>query len=103
MEEKKEVKMYFKGDSGIKEPVDMDGNSIKEGDILTRDYGDNEKYGIAVGDNYPTDPFYKVQINSRGGFFAESIETVDISGLDPDRRFFLHDFRFKYCKIIKSE
>jgi hypothetical protein len=46
MEEDKKVKMYFKGDSGIKQPADMDGNLIKEGCLLTRDYGDNEKYKI---------------------------------------------------------
>jgi len=99
-DEEKKIKMYFKGDSGIKEPVDMDGNTIKEGDILSRDYGDNEKHGIVTGGNYSTDPFYLVKINKNGGFFAESIEPVD-PAFDMDRYFFLHDFRFSPERIFQ--
>ena len=62
------VKMYFKGDSGIKEPVDMDGLPIKEGDLLTTDYGDYEKYNIEIQSHYPTNPFYIVKINKKGGY-----------------------------------
>ena len=91
--------MYFKGDSGIKQPVDMDGKKIKEGDLLTRDCGDNEKYKIETLEHYLTDPFYIVKINSKGGYFAESIKPYEVF-LGDEKYFFLHDFRFKHCKII---
>lgn len=99
MEDDKKVIMYFKGDSGIKDPVDMDGKPIKEGDLLTRDYGDNEKYKIETREHYPTEPFYIVKINTKGGYFAESIKPYEVF-LGDEKYFFLHDFRFKHCKII---
>jgi len=95
----KKITMYFKGDSGIKETVDMDGKIIKEGNLLTRDYGDNEKYEIKTQDHYPTEPFYIVKINTKGGYFAESIKPCG-GILGDDKYHFLHDFRFKHCKII---
>lgn len=98
-EANKKITMYFKGDSGIKEPVDMDGKIIKEGDLLTRDYGDNEKYKIKTQDHYPTEAFYLVKINANGGYFAESIKPYEVF-LGDEKYFFLHDFRFKHCKII---
>lgn len=101
MEETGKVKMYFKGDSGIKNPIDMDGFPIKQGDLLTRDYGDNEKYKIETKPNYPTDPFYVVKINDKGGYFAESIKPYEVF-LGENKYFFLHDFRFKHCKIISK-
>lgn len=101
MEEYKKVKMYFKGDSGIKEPVDMDGLTIKEGDLLTTDYGDYEKYNIEIQSHYPSNPFYVVKINGKGGYFAESIKPYE-TFLGDDKYFFLHDFRFKYCKRINK-
>jgi len=81
----REVKMYFKGDSGIKNPIDLQGNAILEGDILTRDYGDYESIGLKVGENYATEPFYKVKINETGGFYAESINPVGGIILDGDK------------------
>lgn len=93
--------MYFKGDSGIKEPVDMEGKPIKEGDLLTKDYGDYPKYNIEVREHYPTTPFYIVKINEKGGYYAESIKPFE-SALG-NKYFFLHDFRFKYTKIIKNK
>lgn len=100
MREEKKITMYFKGDSGIKEPVDMDGKLIKEGDILTRDYGDNAKYDIKTQDHYPTEAFYIVKINTKGGYFAESIKPCG-GILGEDKYYFLYDFRFKHCKILK--
>ena len=92
------VKMYFQGDSGIKTPIDLNGNVILEGDILTRDYGDYESIGLKVGENYATEPFYKVKVNENGGFFAESINPVGGTILDGDKKYFyLHDFRFRFC------
>lgn len=93
-----EVKMYFKGDSGIKHPIDLNGNTILEGDILTRDYADYESIGLTVGENYATEPFYKVKVNEKGGYYAESINTIGGTILDGDKKYFyLHDFRFKFC------
>jgi len=93
------MKIYFKGDSGIKQPFDMDGLVIKEGDILTRDYGDNEKYNLRIGENDSTEPFYSVKKNEKGGYFAESIKPYECF-LGEDKYFFLHDFRFKFCKNV---
>lgn len=92
------MKIYFKGDSGISEPFDMDGKRINEGDILTKDFGDYEKYNIEVGEDYPTTPFYIVKKNEKGFYFAESIEPC-MTTIEKTY-FFLHDFRFKYCKKL---
>lgn len=97
-----EIKMYFKGDSGIKEPIDMNGIPIIEGDLLTRDYGDNEKYKIETQSHYPTEAFYLVKINNKGGFYAESIKPYE-TFLGEDKYFLLHDFRFKYCKNLTTK
>jgi hypothetical protein len=93
-----EIKMYFGGDSGIEKPIDLKGNLIYEGDILTRDYGDYERIGLKVGENYEKEPFYKVKVNENLGFYAESINPVGGTILDGDKKYFyLHDFRFKFC------
>jgi hypothetical protein len=101
MEEKNDIKMYFRGDSGIKTPVDLEGNSISVGDILTCDYADYEKNGIEITERHKTEPFYIVKINDKGGYYAESIKacTATIS----ESYFYLHDFRFKYCKLISKK
>lgn len=95
----KNIQIYFKGDSGIKDPIDMNGNLIKEGDYLTRDFGDYQKYNIDIKPNYVTEPFFIVKINKTGGFFAESIDTIK-DDIRNDKRFYLHDFRFKFCNKI---
>lgn len=100
MKNENKIKIYFKGDSGIKDPVDMDGLQIKEGDYLTFDYGDFPKYNMEIREDHPTKPFFEVKINERGGYFAESIKPYD-STLG-EKYFFLHDFRFKYCKRIEK-
>lgn len=93
--EEKPIKVYFKGDSGITNPVDIDGRQINEGDYLTWDYGDNEKYGIPFREGKDTKPFFQVKKNENGGFYAESFEIMCFG-----KPFFLHDFRFKYTKKI---
>lgn len=93
------MKMYFKGDSGIKSPVDVSGELIFEGDILTRDFADNARYNIQDREGVSTEPFYEVKVNINGGYYAESIETIK-DAVMPNSRFFLHDFRFKYTKKL---
>ena len=98
------IKTYFKGDSGIKNPLDINGEEIKEGDKLTTDYGDYEKYmPNPIAEYRKHEAFYLVKVNDRGGFFAESIDLCKgfLKGVDKDNYFFLHDFRFKQCKIVR--
>lgn len=57
-----EIKIYFKGDSGITEPVDINGELIVEGSILTTDYGDYESYmHRPIPEHHKTEPFYLVK------------------------------------------
>jgi hypothetical protein len=95
------MKTYFKGTSGIQNPVDINGAIIKAGSILTRDYADYEKYMHKPHPiNYETNPFYLVKEHISGkGLYAESIEIIKDHSM-PNARFYLHDFRFKNCKII---
>lgn len=98
----KEVKMYFKGGKGILKPIDFNGNEIKEGDVLTNDSFDDFFNDDFYTVHYPNwtkkdiedrknRPFYTVHYNEKGFFFGIGIE----------QEFYLHDFRFKYTKIIK--
>lgn len=85
-----EIKMYFRGDSDIKKPLDLEGIEISEGDILTRDFAD----WTNIKETYKIEPFYKVKINDNGGYYAESLEP---SSSVMQTYFYLHDFRFKFC------
>ena len=95
-----EIKMHFKGGSGIKKPVDIDGNEILLGSILTRDYGDYEKNGLKVTEKHQSQPFYVVKINDKGVYYAESIEPY-VSPVS-ESYFYLHDFRFKHAKVVST-
>jgi len=84
--------MYLRGTSGIKNPVDFDGNEINVGDELTFDYLDPffEKDEMS---GYIDKPMYKVKMHASGdGMFADGI----------NQKLYLHDFRFEFCKIIKT-
>lgn len=95
------TKMYFKGGKGIKNPVDFNGNEIKVGDILTADSfsGDDSFYATYYPnltkeevESRKNKPTYIVQYNAeKEFFFANGIE----------HELYLHDFRFKYTKIVK--
>lgn len=94
------MKVFFKGTSGIEKPVDINGVEIKAGDLLTWDFGDYESYmHKPIEEKRKHDPFFLVEQHSSGkGLFAESI--FPCMGYY-DKKFYLHDFRFKYCKVIK--
>lgn len=94
-------RMYFKGGSGIKNPVDFNGNEIKVGDILTGDHFDDvfdEKFYTTHFPNWNKEdieksrnkPVHEVKWNEEGFFYAEGI----------DKKLYLHDFRFKHTKIV---
>lgn len=94
--------MYFKGGSGIENPVDINGDEIQAGDLLTTDYGDNAEYNIPeASEERKSKPFYLVEKSDKGFFFAQSIEFCTHSAF-PESRFYLHDFRFKYCKKVND-
>lgn len=83
------AKPYFMGCSGITEPVDIEGNIIREGDILTYDYGDsvNQK-------PWMFSPTYVVVKHKSG----KGLCAIGVS-----KDLYLHDFRFKNCKKISED
>tara|TARA_R110000850_G_scaffold225263_1_gene350598 strand:+ start:209 stop:454 length:246 start_codon:yes stop_codon:yes gene_type:complete len=81
------MKAYFKGCSGIKNPVDFKGHEIKVGDQLSYDYRD-----CADIKAWMKKPAYKVQEHKSGGLFATGM----------NNELYLHDFRFEYCEIINT-
>jgi len=94
-------KMYFKGGSGIKNPVDFNGVEIKEGDTLTHCWFDcdyikffNEHIkitDISEIERRVSRPSVKVKYNSEQGFFyGDGIKESS----------YMHDFEFKYAKIV---
>lgn len=95
------MKVFFKGGSGIESPVDIEGNEIKAGDKLTTDYGDYEDYmKKPIEESRKHEPFYLVE-QGDGFLFAQSIEVYKGS-LGSESKFYLHDFRFKFCKKINT-
>jgi hypothetical protein len=102
------MKMYFKGGSGIKDPTDVNGVTIKEGDVLTFDWFEHEdpisymRKAFTIMKELTDDqisdrihkPTYNVKLDDKGILFGEGIEDKQT------RRLYLHDFRFKYTKKL---
>jgi hypothetical protein len=96
--------MYFKSGAGIENPVDVDGNLIKEGDILTHcwfeeDYVAFFKKHLNITDIVEIErrvhlPNVIVKFNNEKKFYYGV--GVDVKSA------YMHDFRFKYTKIIKK-
>lgn len=96
------MKMYFKGGEGITNPVDVEGNEIVEGDILTHPWFEDDYVQFFNKHLNETDleviearvhaPSVIVIKNSYGGFFFGD-------SLDGDS-LYMHDFRFKYTKKL---
>ena len=105
-----EIKMYFKGGKGILNPVDFNGNKIKQGDILTPDSFDdffNESFykthylnmseeDIEKNNHKPT---YNLKWDEKGFFYGEGIAEPSSPFTS---RLYLHDFRFKYTKVVST-
>jgi len=105
------MKMYFKGGSGIKEPKDLNGTEIKEGDKLTFDWFDCEDPVNDMRRKFTNmsewtekqisdrihQPTFNVKRNKKGILFGEGIEKPSSrhSG-----QLYLHDFRFEYTKVV---
>ena len=87
------MKVYFGGCKGIQSPVDIDGNQINEGDLLTFDYGDFEK----KPEGWEDKAVFIVERHKSGGLCAVGLITKS-SGA----RLYLHDFRFKFCKKVAA-
>lgn len=95
------MKMYFKSGKGIEAPIDFNGVQIKEGDILTTDNFDDLFDDKFYQTHYPTwtkediekrkhTPTYVVKCNQNGLFYGVGI----------NNDLYLHDFRFKYTKVV---
>lgn len=86
------MKIYLNGTSGIKKPVDHDGNEIQCGDFLTYDYLDPFFQDRDMSE-HENKPVYEVKKHKSGlGFFGSGLKS----------ELYIHDFRFKYCRIIKK-
>lgn len=86
-----DFKVYLGGCSGIERPVDIDGNEIKEGDILSWNYG-----GSSDPKEWMYLPHFKVEMLKSGNGFCGR-------GIDKEKRFYLHDFEFKNCKKFPAK
>lgn len=96
--------MYFKGGLGIKNPVDFNGDTIKEGDILTHSwFEDDYNAFLRTHCGYTSDeeieknvhkPCVVVKYNKEKEFFYG--ESYD----EEKNKLYMHDFKFKYTKII---
>ncbi len=93
--------MYFKGGAGIEKPIDFNGKEIKDGDTLTSDLFDDffdKKFYKTHYPNWSEDdieerkhmPIYMVKWNPKGFFYGVGI----------NQELYLHDFRFKYTKVV---
>ena len=103
------MKMYFKGGQGIENPKDVNGIEIKEGSVLTFGWFDCENPIEDMRRKFTnmkdwTDeqikdrihkPTFNVKKDEKGILFGEGIEKNFCHG-----RLYLHDFRFKYTKVV---
>lgn len=80
--------IYFRGRKGIENPVDMDGQPIQEGDILTYDWADFDDYP----EGKKLKPVYRVVAHPKGGLCGRGIDT-DL---------YLHDFRFNKTRRLNE-
>lgn len=105
------MKMYFKGGEGIEKPTDINGIEIKDGSVLTFDWFDCEtpiedmrrKFthmkdwtDKQISDRIH-EPTFNVRKNKKGILFGEGIEEPEHKH---NGRLYLHDFRFKYTKVV---
>ena len=81
------MKMYIKGGKGIESPTDADGKKIEVGDKLSWDYVDGNKQPM----EWMLRPIFEVKFNKEKGFYFAA-------GIEKD--LYLHDFRFKYTRIV---
>jgi hypothetical protein len=87
------MKAFFLGCLGIKRPVDANGKRIKEGDKLTWDFHDDYYQKRDAVEPWMKEAFYIVRKHESGcGLCAVGIY---------NSRFYLHDFRFELCEIVK--
>jgi hypothetical protein len=99
------AKMYFRGGEGIKKPVDFNGEEIKEGDVLTHCWFENDYVAFFAKHLNLTDleeiekrvhkPNVIVKYNQEKGFFYGV-------GYKKESDSYMHDFRFKFTKIVKQ-
>lgn len=92
MEQTNSPKMYFAGCSGIAAPVDAHNNLIKVGDKLSWNFHE-DYYKPEDVDDWMRKAIFIVEEHPSGdGLCAKGIH----------KELYLHDFKFKYCEIVKT-
>lgn len=98
-----EVKMYFKGGAGIENPVDVNGNPIVLGSILTHCYFEKDMDNF-FKHHYPhLTPDDIIEVINRPSVVVRQNEKGILFGEGIYKTLYMHDFRFKYTKLLGHE
>lgn len=79
------MEIYLGGCSGIKNPVDIDGEKLSVEDRLTWNFGESKEIK-----GWMMEPCFEVKRHESGGYYG--------AGIGKYRKYYLHDFCFKYCR-----
>jgi len=93
--------MYFKGGSGIVAPVDFNGTPIKEGDILTHCWFENDYTSFFERHtNIHTPQEIEKEVHKPSVVVRFDKEKCIFYGEGITQKLYMHDFRFKCAKIV---
>ena len=107
------MKTFFRSGEGIENPIDANGNEIKEGDLLTFDWFDcgnpiedmRRKFSFMIDwsdkqiEERISEATFIVEEDKDGILFGRGIKKPKSKH---SSKMYLHDFRFKHTKIIRE-